>query len=59
MKLSVYDLLGREAVVLVNDEMDAGYHEVRFDGARLSSGVYLYQLHASDYVSVKKMLLVR
>jgi hypothetical protein len=59
VRLSVYDVLGREAAVLVNGEMDAGYHEVRFDGANLSSGVYLYQLHAGDYVSVKRMLLVR
>jgi hypothetical protein len=57
--LSVHDVLGREVAVLVDEVADAGYHEVTFDGSRLSSGVYLYQLRAGDFVSVKKMLLVR
>ena len=57
--LSVYDVLGREVAFLVNEERDAGQHEVSFDASHLSSGVYLCQLRAGDYVSVKKMLLVR
>jgi len=57
--LRVYDVLGRELVTLVNDGVDAGYHEVTFNASQHSSGVYLYQLRAGDYVSVKKMLLVR
>jgi photosystem II stability/assembly factor-like uncharacterized protein len=57
--LRVHDVLGREVVRLVNGQRNAGQHEVTFDASHLSSGVYLYQLRAGDYVSVKKMLLVR
>jgi hypothetical protein len=44
VKLAVYDMLGREVAVLVNDRREAGYHEVRFDGSGLSSGVYFYRI---------------
>lgn len=57
--LSVHDVLGREIARLVNQEEGVGQHQVTFDASHLSSGVYLYQLRAGDYVSVKKMLLVR
>ncbi|KAA0238536.1 MAG: T9SS C-terminal target domain-containing protein, partial [Chlorobiota bacterium] len=40
-------------------EMESGYHEVNFNASRLASGVYLYQLQAQDYVSVKKMILMK
>jgi hypothetical protein len=39
--------------------MDAGYHEVRFDGSSLSSGVYFYQLKARDFVETRRLLLLR
>ncbi len=57
--LTVYDVLGREAAALVNDVLEAGRHTVAFDGARLASGVYLYRLRAGDFVSTKKMILLR
>ncbi|MBP1655787.1 MAG: hypothetical protein H6Q31_388 [Bacteroidetes bacterium] len=57
--LSVFDVLGREVAVLVNDEMDAGYHEATFDASHFSSGMYLYRLQSGDFVSTMKMLLVR
>jgi beta-N-acetylhexosaminidase len=44
--LSVYDMLGREVTLLVNDNMGAGVHEVRFNASTLSSGVYFYRLKA-------------
>jgi len=59
VRLSVYDLLGREVSVLVNGRMDAGVHEVRFDGSGLSSGVYLYRLTAGSFVETRKMIVVR
>jgi hypothetical protein len=59
VKLSVYDLLGREVSVLVNARMDAGVHEVRFDGSKLASGVYFYRLHAGGFVQSKRILLLR
>ncbi len=59
VRLGVYDLLGREVSVLVNDRKDAGIHEVKFDGRGLSSGVYFYRLTAGSYVQTRKFLLVR
>ena len=59
VKINVYNSLGQLVETLVDKEMESGYHEVNFDASRLSSGVYLYQLQAQDYVSVKKMLLIK
>ena len=59
VRLSVYDLLGREVSVLVNERRDAGVHEVKFDGSKLASGVYLYRMQAGSYVETRKLLLVR
>jgi len=42
--LAVYNMLGGMVSELVNWQVEAGYHEVRFDGSRLASGVYLYRL---------------
>jgi hypothetical protein len=59
--LTVFDLLGREVSVLVNDDRPSGTHTVRFEPATrsLSSGLYLYQLRAGDFVQTKKMLLTK
>jgi hypothetical protein len=57
--LAVYDVLGREVTVLVNDRRDAGVHEVQFDGANLASGVYLYRLSAGDFVQTKRLMLLK
>lgn len=59
VRLTVYDLLGREVVVLVNERMDAGAHEVRFNASELSSGVYFYTLQAGDFVQTRKLVMVR
>jgi hypothetical protein len=59
VKINVYNSLGQLVEILVDKEMESGYHEVNFDASRLASGVYLYQLQANDYVSVKKMLLIK
>jgi hypothetical protein len=59
VKINVYNSLGQLVETLVNKEMESGYHEVNFDASRYSSGVYLYQLQAGDFVSVKKMLLIK
>ena len=59
VSLMVYDILGREVAVLVNERSEAGVHEVRFDGSNLASGVYFYRLQAGTYVQTRKLLLVR
>ena len=57
--LKVYDILGREVATLVNDQKTQGRYSVNFDASRLASGVYIYQVRANDFVSSKKMMLVK
>ena len=57
--LKVYDMLGREAATLVNEEQKAGNYEVEFNGANLASGIYYYRLKAGNYISTKKLVLLK
>jgi hypothetical protein len=57
--LKIYDVTGREAATLVNEVKDAGRYEVRYDALHLSSGIYLYQLKAGNFVKVKKLMLIK
>ena len=59
VRLIVYDLLGREVAVLVNEQQQPGRHIVVFDGSRLSSGTYFYRLTAGDNTDIKRMLLLK
>jgi hypothetical protein len=57
--LKIYDVLGREIITLVNEELNAGKHEVNFNASRFSSGVYFFQLKAGYYIETKKMVLMK
>jgi photosystem II stability/assembly factor-like uncharacterized protein len=57
--LKVFDVLGNEIAVLVDEEREAGYHSIDFNASDLPSGVYFYQLRAGAFVETKKMLLLR
>lgn len=57
--LSVYDILGREVAVLVNEQLKPGNYAVDFDGSKLASGVYFYKLITDNFKSTKKMLLIK
>jgi hypothetical protein len=57
--LKVFNTLGQLVTTLVNGEQEAGYHEVRFDGSNLASGVYFYRLQAGDFVQTKRLLLLK
>ncbi|HEX7358423.1 MAG TPA: T9SS type A sorting domain-containing protein [Ignavibacteriaceae bacterium] len=59
VQLSVYNVLGKEIALLVNEEKPAGNYEVNFDASNLSSGVYFYELRAGDFVDMKKMILIK
>jgi hypothetical protein len=59
VRLSVYDILGREVSVLVNERRDAGVHEVKFDASGLSSGVYFYRMQAGDFVQSKSLIVLK
>ncbi len=57
--LKVYDVLGNEVVTLVNEYKSAGSYEVYFNASNLSSGIYFYQLKASEFVETKKLTLMK
>ena len=67
VKLVVYDLLGREVAVLMNEKKAAGNYEVKFDASGLASGVYVYRLmarqtdggQAGSFVQSRTMVLVK
>ncbi len=57
--LKVFDILGREIATLVDARENAGYHEVKFDGSRLASGVYFVRLTAGTFSATRKVLLMK
>ena len=59
VELILYDILGRQVEVLVNEEQDAGYYKINFDAGRLASGIYFYRLQAGNFVETKKMILMK
>lgn len=59
VSLTVFNMLGQRVFVLQNGEQDAGYHDVRFDGSYLPSGMYFYRLQAGAYTETKRLLLLR
>ncbi|MEX0778521.1 MAG: BspA family leucine-rich repeat surface protein [Balneolales bacterium] len=59
VRLTVYDILGRQVEMLINENLPAGYHEVPFDAANLSTGTYIYRLEAGSRVQIRQMMLVK
>ncbi len=59
VKISVYNLLGQEIAVLINDIVPAGNHNVRWEPANLSSGVYIAKLETAGHTAVRKMVLMK
>lgn len=59
VRITVYDLLGRELAVLVDGEKGRGRHEIVWDPGGTASGVYLYRIEAGDYSHARAMVLLR
>lgn len=59
VSIKVYDVIGREIAVLVDEVKQPGVYQVSFDSKNLASGVYFYKMIAGDYSSVKKMNLLK
>ncbi|MBK7255785.1 MAG: T9SS type A sorting domain-containing protein [Ignavibacteria bacterium] len=59
VSLKIYDVLGKEVAVIVNNNVNPGTYKYNFDGSNLVSGVYFYRLEAGDFTDVKRMVLVK
>jgi hypothetical protein len=59
VKLTVYNILGQIVEVLVDSEMQAGYHALQWSGKDVSSGVYFYQLTTDKFTDTKRMILMK
>lgn len=59
VNLKVYDVLGNEVAILVNEQKQAGNYRVSFDGSKLPSGVYFYSIQTGRFYQVRKMLLIK
>jgi hypothetical protein len=67
VQLKIYDVLGNEVAILVNEQQAAGNYEVELSedfiiqstGAGLSSGIYFYKLSAGEFTETKKMVIIR
>ena len=59
VRLSIYNILGQEVMVLVNDVQEAGIHNVQFQAGSLASGIYMYRLEAGNFTSTNKMILMK
>ena len=59
VKLTVFDVTGREVAILVNENLSAGEYKVDFNATGLTSGVYFYRIESAGFIDVKKMILVK
>jgi hypothetical protein len=59
VKITIFNALGQEVALALNEEMQPGYHQVDFNAANLPSGVYFYRIQAGSFVETKKMILLK
>ncbi len=59
VRLDVYDILGRRITTLVNETKTPGDYSVKFDASKFSAGIYFYSLRVGNFVTTKKMILLK
>ncbi len=59
VRLSVYNSLGEKIATLISNELNTGIHSIIYDASNLPSGIYFYKLEANNFISTKKMLLIK
>ena len=59
VSLNIYNTLGQKVTELVNGKLEAGYHKYQWNASNLTTGMYLYELRANNFVWVKKMLFIK
>jgi len=59
VQLTIYDILGQRVAQLVNTSLQAGKYQYQWNAGNVSTGMYIYELRADKFVSVKKMVLMK
>ena len=59
VQVRIYDILGREISTLVNDYKQSGSYEIEWNASNYASGIYFYKIEAGDFITTKKMLLIK
>jgi hypothetical protein len=59
VKISIYDILGREIEKLLEEPINAGYYEIVWNADKYSSGIYFYRLQTDNYIETTKMVLLK
>ncbi|MBK9333016.1 MAG: T9SS type A sorting domain-containing protein [Ignavibacteria bacterium] len=59
VKLTVFDILGREVFTLVNENLNPGTYQVNLDGSNISSGVYFYKFSTEGFTEMKRMIMMK
>jgi hypothetical protein len=59
IKINLYNMLGEQVASIAEGMYESGYHKVTFNASNLPSGTYIYRLESSDFVQVKKMVLIK
>jgi hypothetical protein len=59
VKIVIYDVLGKEVAVLLNENLSPGTYEVIWDASNYPSGVYFYKLSAKGFINTKKMVALK
>jgi hypothetical protein len=59
LKINLYNMLGELVALIAEGSYEAGYHKVTFNASNLPSGKYVYRLESSEFVQVKKMILLK
>lgn len=59
VKLTVYDITGRQIAILINQELQPERYEIKFDGNNFASGIYFYKIQTKDYSKTMRMVLIK
>lgn len=59
VKVAVYDMIGKEVEVLVNNQLNAGSYRIDWNASKYASGIYFYRITTSEFTDIKKMVLVK
>ena len=59
VKITVYDISGKQVTTLVNEYKSSGSYSIDFDASNLSSGIYIYKLESGSFTDIKRMMVIK